>query len=51
MPDSQGMSREWIASGMAEVEDHLIEFLVRDKNDTLENALSRKAEDRGGPVY
>ena len=35
----------WTASGMAEVEEHLIEFLVRDKNDTLQSALSRKAED------
>jgi len=35
----------WIASGMAEVENHLIEFLVKDKNDTLKNALSLKAED------
>jgi GTPase SAR1 family protein len=35
----------WIASGMAEVKDHLIEFLVKDKNDTLQSALSRKAED------
>jgi len=39
--DEQG----WIESGMAEVEDHLIEFLVKDKNDTLRNALSRKAHD------
>lgn len=35
----------WIESGMAEVEEHLIEFLVKDKNETLQRALSRKAED------
>jgi GTP-binding protein EngB required for normal cell division len=35
----------WIESGMAEVEEHLIEFLVKDKNETLQKALSRKAED------
>ena len=35
----------WIESGMAEVEDHLIDFLVQDKHDALQRALSQKAGD------
>lgn len=35
----------WVQSGMAEVEEHLIDFLVIEKNNTLRKALSRKAGD------
>lgn len=35
----------WVQSGMAEIEDHLIDFLVIEKNKTLQKALSRKAGD------
>jgi len=35
----------WTESGMAEVESHLIEFLVKDKHDALQKAVSQKAGD------